>query len=76
MSDEEIRRVEEVHSEHFAWEKRRWRLLEVIQGALPLEVWSSHSIGLDLFWGRLDYVGFVLVYVFKKLCQCWDRFFV
>ena len=33
LSDEEIRRVEEIHSEHFAWEKRRWRLLEVIRGA-------------------------------------------
>eukprot|EP00434_Breviolum_minutum_P003820 symbB.v1.2.003361.t1/scaffold186.1/size279346/8 len=32
LSDEEIRRVEEIHNEHFAWEKRRWRLLEVIRG--------------------------------------------
>lgn len=32
LSDEEIRRVEQIHQQHFAWEQRRWRLLEVIQG--------------------------------------------
>ena len=32
LSEEEIRRVEEIHQQHFAWEQRRWRLLEVIQG--------------------------------------------
>lgn len=73
LSDEEIRRVEEIHSEHFAWEKRRWRLLEVVRGA-PLEVWSSQCIGLDLFRGvGLD--RFVWYTSFKKLCQCWDSFF-
>ena len=53
LSDEEIRRVEQIHQQHFAWEQRRWRLLEVIQGFVATSEFGELKM-VEIGWSSFN----------------------